>query len=423
MKNDIKIFCTAAALTSLLFIEVAAQNANPRPNIGIGFNLNVQKLYGDTHNGGLKFGGNPVVVRYNFQPFAYLETDVGLSQLSGKLTTGKRDTELWNFGAKLGCRLFNEMSVNPLFYFGLGMFSFDLDGDRYWDGYGAFGGGVEYFVNPNLGLNFTTDYRYTTGDDFDGADTKSRRDGFVNLAIGVNYYLGAQGTERLELKSEKHGNGAAEVVEVNGTGGNGYQGVAKGRASINAQNLRTERLFLERSLADKDEAIRLLRAKKSALMEEWNNLEGKLAVKRDNTKSARDGTSASLFIHKHYRTALLYFEAEAYRDAVLVFKTIIDDNETHPLALSSWYWLGEGHYALQNYRAAGSAFQMVLLKAPNSEKSKMAQLMLGICYWKSGDLEMAGDHFSKVLKAPLNSEYEYLARVYLARLTRNENLP
>ena len=406
--NRILQLSFATALIFLFNGLVEAKEA--RPNVGIGFNVNLQKLFGDTRSGGLKFGGNPFVVRYNFKPFAYAETDIGISHLSSNMPGGKRDTELWNLGMKLGCRLFQELRLNPLFYLGIGAFNFGLAGNRFWDVYAGFGGGAEYFVNRNLGLNLTADYRYTSGDDFDGGDVSSRKDGFVSVALGLNYYIGVGSGSDLRKKSRPGSNGAAPRTEIKANGS--YN---RGAAQ-NPQTLETEKLLLQRSSAEKDLAIKLLTAKKEALDLQSDSLENGLAAKRDNTKSAMDGTPASSLIYNRFRTGLLYFEAEVYQEAVLIFKGIINEHARHPVALNSWYWLGESYYALRDYKSAVGAFEMVTLMAPLSPKSQMAQLMLGLSYWKAGDTVNAKQQFDFILKTPLNSGYQNLAKAYLVEL-------
>lgn len=406
-----RLFITSAIIFLSIVLDARAKS---RSEIGIGFNVNVQKLIGDTRSGGLKFGGNPVLVRYNFQPFAFVETDMGLSQLSTTIRGMKQDTELWNVGVKLGYRLLHEKRIHPLFYLGLGVFNFSMGNERYWDAYGACGGGLEYFFNTYLGVNVTADYRYTSGDDFDGGDASFHKDAFVNISLGANYYLGVGAAPR---SKSRNGNGRAKISEVKTKAANGYR-ASNGNVTANLKTLHTERLLLEQSVDGKNADIRLLQARIAALDQEYKTLESKLAA-NGYRNDATDGASASSLIHKRYRTGLLYYEAEVYEEAVLTFRSIIHEHAHHPAALSSWYWLGESYYALKDYPAAASAFELTLLKAPLSTKSQMAQFMLGLCYLKAGEAAKARHQFELVLKAPLNAEYVNLAKSYLAELRKN----
>ena len=59
----------------------------------------------------------------------------------------------------------------------------------FWDGYVALGAGTEFFASDFLAVNVTADFRYTSGDGFDGGFDGSRKDGYLNLGLGFIYHF------------------------------------------------------------------------------------------------------------------------------------------------------------------------------------------------------------------------------------------
>ncbi|MFQ6114571.1 MAG: outer membrane beta-barrel protein, partial [bacterium] len=164
-----------------------------KEKIGLGFNVNTHKLFGDTDNGKFVYGINPVQVRYSIKPYVFLESEVTIGQLSNRWPSVNRTTDMINLGLNVGYRFWHAKRVNPLVYAGIGVFNFNLGtGSRYWDGYGAVGAGAEFLLGSRFGLNLTGDFRYTTGDDFDRANTGNHRDSFLTLGIGLFYYPGGR---------------------------------------------------------------------------------------------------------------------------------------------------------------------------------------------------------------------------------------
>ena len=75
--------------------------------LGIGFNVNTQKLRGDMHSGRFVYGGSPLLLRYNFKPAWFLDTDIGFGRLSTRINGALLETSMLNFGGKLGYRFPN----------------------------------------------------------------------------------------------------------------------------------------------------------------------------------------------------------------------------------------------------------------------------------------------------------------------------
>jgi len=182
---------TLGLLLNLLLVGILF--AGIKDKLGIGVNVNSQRLYGDNLRGDFVFGGSPLILRYNFKPKLFLDADLGFSKLSTPFAGTTLETEMINIGLKLGYRFFHENRFNPIIYVGGGAFNFKQgNSQRFWDGYAAAGAGAEFFITNFLGLNVSGDYRYTTGDDFDGSRLGKGKDAFVNVAGGVVFYFGGR---------------------------------------------------------------------------------------------------------------------------------------------------------------------------------------------------------------------------------------
>jgi len=100
------------------------------------------------------------------------------------------NTNMLNFGAKAGYMFAGSHIYQPFIYFGLGALNFSDNGNgRYWDGYAALGAGTEFFVSDFLAVNVTADFRYTSGDGFDGGIAGAGKDGYLNLGLGFIYHF------------------------------------------------------------------------------------------------------------------------------------------------------------------------------------------------------------------------------------------
>jgi len=64
--------------------------------------------------------------------------------------------------------------------------------------------------------------------------------------------------------------------------------------------------------------------------------------------------------------------------AEAALKTFLGENEDGPLAANAIYWLGESHYARQDFRTAASVFVDAYTKFPNGSKASHSLLKLGM---------------------------------------------
>lgn len=205
---SIFIFFVAAMTVSHLFGGI-------KDKLGLGLNITAPKLYGDTRSGSLGLGGGNLLVRYRLNPALFLESELGFLRLSTKMNGTTLDTDMLNFGAKAGYTFASSPIYQPFLYFGLGALNFSQNGSRrFWDGYVALGAGTEFFTSPFLSVNVTADFRYTSGDGFDGGLEGGGKDGYLNLGLGFIYHFDQHSNQGEPIFSEDFPESDPLYVEV-----------------------------------------------------------------------------------------------------------------------------------------------------------------------------------------------------------------
>ncbi|MCH6559494.1 LysM peptidoglycan-binding domain-containing protein [candidate division KSB1 bacterium] len=179
---SIFIFLVAAMAVSHLFGGI-------KDKLGLGLNINAHKLYGDTRSGSLGLSGGNLLLRYRLKPALFLESELGFLRLSTQINGTSLHTDMLNLGAKAGYTFLTSQIYQPYVYFGIGALNFSDNSGRFWDGYAALGAGTEFFASTSLAVNVTADFRYTSGDGFDGGFDGSRKDGYLNLGLGFIYHF------------------------------------------------------------------------------------------------------------------------------------------------------------------------------------------------------------------------------------------
>lgn len=391
-------------LPILWFCDLSASEIGSK--FGIGFSVNTQKLYGDTRSGQFVFGGSPLVLRYNFKPNGYLETDLSYGQLATKMVGGTLETSLISIGAKVGYRFLHESKLNPLLYVGIGVFNFKYgNSSRFWDGYGALGAGAELFIVPSLSLNLTGDFRYTSGDDFDGGRKEQGKDGFFNISFGINYYLGAKRTN--EFYSELPPWYTEDELTT--------EEVPEEQPDLTVLTFQRDELL--DSIEKKEQALKLLRVKVQGFDRYIAYLEDNLysnGVKNTNRFLTEEKAYDPYFMQ--FQDGLAFYEAGQFERAVSTLKNLVRIDPENPRAGNWWYWLGESYYGKGDYFSAARAFETALAKENNPTKQSLSRLMLGLSRWKVGDLNLARVDFEKLLSRNPGAETELLLQEYLAQL-------
>ena len=126
-------------------------------------------------------------------------------------------------------------------------------------------------------------------------------------------------------------------------------------------------------------------------------------TKTGKTLENRGFSSASSY-EEQYDIALGYYNNKQYSPAISTFEKLLEENNSHPLADNSQYWIGECHFARGNYYQAIIEFEKVFsYDAP--DKKDDAQVMMGIAYLKAGAADNARGDFSWFLACYQSSEY------------------
>lgn len=165
----------------------------------------------------------------------------------------------------------------------------------------------------------------------------------------------------------------------------------------------------------------------AALSEQVERLRAQIAaLKGLPPRSSSQGSSPSDAVPTRtttdlYDDGLTQFEAQQYALARASFRAVMAKNPRGDLADNAQYWLGECEYAEENYTAAIAAFRRVF-DFSETEKDDDAQIKLGYCYHRLGDLESALIEFKRLTVDYVNSEYltraeEQIRRIRAAKAT------
>ncbi len=383
--------------------------------LGIGLHANSQKLYGDSFTGTFEYGVTPLYLRLNIKPSLFIDAEASYLKSKVASSFGMLETDLVNGGLKFGYRMFNQARVTPLLYAGLGAFSYESSsGGRIYDGYGALGGGLEFFVTRFLGINMTADYRMTTNDNLDGADLASSKDSFLNVSFGFNYYMG---NRRTDYSQEIDYDMLDDYSAVEQGGKFGDEIVpASSMSPVDYANYNFKKEQLMHAIAKSENEIKLLKAKVNVMREHSDELEERIKIAGlMGDESAPNQRKNKYLIH--YRNAIILCQAKYYDNAILTLETLIEENPFHPLTASAWYWIGESRFNSDEYQEAAAAFRRASLMSKSSLKSEISQLMIGLCHMKGGDETAARINFEKLIQVSSNASCSELAREYLDDLT------
>jgi TolA-binding protein len=386
-----------------------------KDKLGIGMQINSQKLYGDSYEGTFEYGINPIYLRLNLKPSLFIDAEAGYSKAKVANPLGILESDMFNGGLKFGYRMFDQARVTPLLYAGLGALSYESPAaGRVYDGYGALGGGLEFFVNHFLGVNLTADYRMTTSDDLDGADLASPKDSFLNVSFGLNYYMGRDRTYYAHRDVDYNMIGEHSAVEqVGEIKDENASGKSIGSADYAQYALQREQLM--QSITQSENEIKLLKAKVNVMKEHEDELEERINM-AGLMGDAQAGKSRDKYLI-HYRNAIILYQAKYFENAIITLQALIEEEPFHPLTANAWYWIGESRFNMENYQDAAVAFKRASLMSKSSLKSEISQLMIGLCLMKSGDEAAARINFEQLIQMSSNASCSELAREYLEDLT------
>ncbi len=92
---------------------------------------------------------------------------------------------------------------------------------------------------------------------------------------------------------------------------------------------------------------------------------------------------------KTYESALNQFKLGNYQVAITQFRGFMEQFPQSQLTPSAQYWVGNGHYALRDYKAAISAQERVVATWPDNAKASDAMLNIASSQAELGDLNGA----------------------------------
>jgi tol-pal system protein YbgF len=115
---------------------------------------------------------------------------------------------------------------------------------------------------------------------------------------------------------------------------------------------------------------------------------------------------------QEYAAALATYRAREHGQAVIDFLDFMAKYPKHPLAANAQYWIGEAYWAQRDYRQALVEFEKVFDHGP--AKAPDAQLKIGLCYLRLGDVQRAQLAWQRVVSEYPKSEPASLAKSLLA---------
>ncbi len=115
---------------------------------------------------------------------------------------------------------------------------------------------------------------------------------------------------------------------------------------------------------------------------------------------------------QEYAAALATYRAREHGQAVIDFLDFIAKYPKHPLAGNAQYWIGEAYWAQRDYRQALVEFEKVFEHGP--QKAPDAQLKIGLCYLRLGDVPRAQQAWQRVVSEYPKSESASMARSLIA---------
>ena len=105
-----------------------------------------------------------------------------------------------------------------------------------------------------------------------------------------------------------------------------------------------------------------------------------------------------------YRAALRLLRERHFAEAAQAFGTFIEEQPSHELVASAFYWRGEAHYARRDYVAARAEFEALLARFPRADKASDALLKLALCYRQLGAQDKAKDALRRLRADYPNSQ-------------------
>lgn len=435
-----------STLVILVFLTYAISafgqgTMNPAPkksNIGVGFNMGLQKPYVDVLHTGVGLAGE-FMMRFLIGNYLDVSLGLGYGTLNDGFSYNTFVTDMISGDIKANIHLTKPGKTNPYISLGLGFNNFSytrnkpwaigretFEDNRYTDGNFIYGCGAEFMLTPQIAINTLLDYRFSMGDALDGAELGKHKDGYLNARVGITYYLSPRGVksepsqdELLALQRSEYG------IAGSGEAGESSDRLDMFEAKLDKMEAADANLSMEQYVRLKsrvDELNQLVGIKENELTELKSTLDFKdqriadlETALQTSTFAPAEKSSTSGDFSYNYEQALRKFYARDYKSAIDLFTGLLRDYPSHALAANCQYWLGECNFGLREYRTAADAFEAVF-KFPESTKRDDATLMMGRCFYNLNEKTQAREYFQAVIDQHPGSEYVEKARQWLGRL-------
>jgi tol-pal system protein YbgF len=213
------------------------------------------------------------------------------------------------------------------------------------------------------------------------------------------------------------GDAAAGTEDLNAL----IEGVDKFEAASETNTEVNEYSSLKTKLDELNDALSKKSLEIDDLKSQLSDRKDRIAELQGNRRSGSRARSSSTSysdlsdISGSYNDALQTFYAKDYETSIQLFTKLVETYPQHKLASNCLYWIGESYFGKQDYVNATHAFEQVL-NYENSNKSDDALLMLGRCYIKLGDKQMAAQMFQQLMNSYPDSEYFERAQRYASSM-------
>ncbi|MFH0778073.1 MAG: tol-pal system protein YbgF [Candidatus Eisenbacteria bacterium] len=165
--------------------------------------------------------------------------------------------------------------------------------------------------------------------------------------------------------------------------------------------------------ADLMERLQTIEGRTEESVYRFGRLSEKVDEMRFSPKAAPDalGTAPDTAVvsfsdaQKAYRDAYLDLNAGNYDLAQMGFEEFLRNFPDSELSDNAQYWIGECHYAKEQYQEAAAAFKKVLDTYPDGDKIPSALLKLSYCSLALGDNDQARVYLTQIVERfPLSEE-------------------
>ncbi|HNS73641.1 MAG TPA: tetratricopeptide repeat protein [bacterium] len=237
----------------------------------------------------------------------------------------------------------------------------------------------------------------------------------VSLATEQAALSGAEEPAVTDVGTADKSSDEEEVMRLLGLNKSEAAGQAAGEAAIQptAAGLEEDRNRLEENLKEKDIEIARLKAELAERDRQLNAAES--AEPPMEIKPVRTTVSGSGTYQERYDRARALYESRRYKEAIQEFAALLSTDSSHKLADNCQYWIGECYYGMRAYNQAIIEFEKIFT-FNDSDKNDDAQLKLGLCYTRIGNVEKAKVEFQKLVDTYPDSEFISRAQYYLQTL-------